>query len=273
MGRSRKSVGSGPTGGAADRAARGHGRVLGTARAVHPERPETPEQRAACDELSYSVRRQFVDEFYQRHVSRLQPGSSVLDIGGHKSKKRGCFDIGKLPVRVTYANLSPATEPDIVCDACSVPRESGSFDAVILAEVVEHLPDPAAALREASRLLRRGGVLLATAPFLFRVHPDPMDFGRYAPDWWEARLSELGFESRVIEQQGMMFSVLAEFLRGWAYHIEQEQRFWPGARQIALDGVAWARRQATEWEAKPSIQASAYYASYSTGYGVKAVRG
>jgi ubiquinone/menaquinone biosynthesis C-methylase UbiE len=49
-------------------------------------------------------------------------------------------------------------------DVTAMPLASASFDKMILSEVLEHLPDDAAALQEAQRVLRPGGVLAITVP-------------------------------------------------------------------------------------------------------------
>jgi len=48
--------------------------------------------------------------------------------------------------------------------ALDLPFETGSFDRVIAAEVLEHIPDDEAAMHELARVLRRGGRMAVTVP-------------------------------------------------------------------------------------------------------------
>lgn len=58
-------------------------------------------------------------------------------------------------------------------DLTLLPFRSGSFDVVTALDVIEHVPDDARALAEISRVLRPGGILVATVPayqFLWGPH-------------------------------------------------------------------------------------------------------
>ncbi len=52
-----------------------------------------------------------------------------------------------------------------VAEMTRLPFAAGSFDAVVAAEVVEHIPDLAGALAEASRVLATGGRAVVTVPY------------------------------------------------------------------------------------------------------------
>lgn len=156
--------------------------------------------------LSVSVRRHFVDRFFFSHAELLR-GKEVLDIGGKKENKRGFFDASRYAAKITYVNIDRSTEPDIVCDAASVPFPQDSCDIVILGETLEHVPDPKAVLTEARRLLRPGGTVLASVPFMFPVHADPYDFGRYTEYYWEQTADKIGFKDARIERHGGMFAI------------------------------------------------------------------
>lgn len=154
------------------------------------------------------MRRHFVDSFFFTN-SELLKDKKVLDIGGKKAKKRGLFDVGAYSADVAYVNIDKTTEPDIVSDAASIPLPNDSFDAVIMGELLEHVPHPEAVLQEAYRLLAPGGRALATVPFMVGVHGDPYDYRRFTHTALQRMAEEAGFREAEIERQGAIFAVLA----------------------------------------------------------------
>ncbi|MFD1298902.1 class I SAM-dependent methyltransferase [Lysobacter gummosus] len=69
--------------------------------------------------------------------------------------------------------------PDVFADAAHLPFADGVFDAVICLEVLEHVPDPQRVLDEISRVLRSGGVVWLSMPFLYPIHDAPHDYQRF----------------------------------------------------------------------------------------------
>ena len=220
------------------------------------------------DRLDYSLRRYFVDEFHFRHVPALPPGSRVLDLGGNKIRKRGQFDIERYDLHVVYANLSTAKRPDVQADAGYIPFQDGCFDAVICSELLEHVSDPRVVLGEVYRVLRQGGTLLICVPFLYRIHSDPHDFGRYTDHFWLCMLKEIGFHEIVIERQGLFFSVLADFFKQYASEVDFCRLLGPVARWLVAGFQRWAL--ARERDAR--VREHPFLRSFTTGFGIVAVK-
>ena len=218
----------------------------------------------AASALKTTVRRYYVDAFFIRQASRLS--GRVLDLGGTKIRKRGRFDIENYGLTVQYANLVPDKRPDFLCDAAAIAVRREAYDAVICAELFEHVRCPEIVLREVHRVLKPAGTLLITAPFLCRIHGDPHDFGRYTGHFWQETLEEIGFDEVVIEPQGLFFSVMADFLKQYAEKVGFPRPFGRLARRLMPTFQQWALRR----EQEPSAHASAFLASFTTGFGISA---
>jgi ubiquinone/menaquinone biosynthesis C-methylase UbiE len=54
---------------------------------------------------------------------------------------------------------TPAGYPRVVADAAQLPFAGGSFDVVVMAFMLFHVPQPEVALRDVRRVLRRGGAV------------------------------------------------------------------------------------------------------------------
>jgi ubiquinone/menaquinone biosynthesis C-methylase UbiE len=80
-------------------------------------------------------------------------------------------------------------------DAQTLPFSSGSFDSVFSCECLEHLPDPARALREMARVLRSGGQLVLTT----ENYSNAMLLAWFMA-WWRKEPFNSGTEVQPIEQ-------------------------------------------------------------------------
>ena len=105
------------------------------------------------------------------------------------------------------------SEIDIICDIVDIPEPDNSFDVILCSEVFEHLPEPIKAIKEFSRLLKKSGKLILTAPFCSLSHFTPYHFysglNRY---WYEKFLIQHGFKIIEIVQRGNYFEFIAQEL-------------------------------------------------------------
>ncbi len=103
---------------------------------------------------------------------------------------------------------------DIISDITNIPEPDGSFDAIMCTEVFEHIPDPITVIKEFSRLLKKGGVLIVTAPFCSLTHFSPYHFytgfNRY---FYQTLLTKYGFHLLEIQSNGNYFEYLAQEIR------------------------------------------------------------
>jgi SAM-dependent methyltransferase len=112
------------------------------------------------------------------------PGDRVLDLGcgagrhAFEAYRRGAdvtaFDADTAELADVAARFAAMAESGeagpggcartVQGDALAMPFPDGSFDRVIAAEVLEHIPDDTDAIAEIARVLRPGGVVAVTVP-------------------------------------------------------------------------------------------------------------
>jgi SAM-dependent methyltransferase len=150
----------------------------------------------------------------QWHLARIN-GKALVELRKIKGRVLdiGCADRwieNALDPACEYIGLDyPATggalyhaKPDVFSDAAQLPFANTIFDAVVMLEVMEHLRQPIPALQELARVLRPGGTLILSVPFLYPVHDAPFDFQRLTKYGLERDLGAIGLELRHIERMG-----------------------------------------------------------------------
>lgn len=116
-----------------------------------------------------------------RHAGRLSSGR-VLDIGSAEQKPRHYLSGDCEYIPLDYYQTASQwyhTRPQVYATAQLLPFPAASIDTVLLLDVMEHLPDPDAALSKIFRVLRARGRCVVFVPFLYPIHDAPLDFTRW----------------------------------------------------------------------------------------------
>ena len=76
-----------------------------------------------------------------------------------------------------FFKVRPRLPIDKKCNAMDLPYKDNTFDYHLSFEVLEHIDKPYIFFKEAYRVLKRGGYMILSVPFLYRVHHS--DYFRY----------------------------------------------------------------------------------------------
>jgi SAM-dependent methyltransferase len=150
-----------------------------------------------------------------REVARELPsGAIVLDVGAGDAPYRELFEHTNYRTLEWHASEHEGAEgADILASADAVPVDDESCDAVLLTEVLEHIPEPLAVLRELRRILRPGERLVLTVPFVWQLHELPHDYYRFTDAGLRSLLDRAGFVDVEVHGRNDCFTTVAELLR------------------------------------------------------------
>lgn len=129
--------------------------------------------------LNWLVNR--IHDAYIAAAAQQYAGGRLLDVGCGRRPHAAVL----APYIASYIGLEfdqvryVTTPPDCWGSALDLPFCNDSFDTVLAAQVLEHLPEPAQALAEMGRVLKPGGYLILSAPHIWGVHESPHDYFRF----------------------------------------------------------------------------------------------
>jgi SAM-dependent methyltransferase len=130
-------------------------------------------------------------KFTSRILEPLSADSVVYDLGAGESHFSELFNRFK---RVIPVDIFPYPKVVIVADFTKeVPLRNDSGDILVLSNVLEHIAEPQLFLKEGNRVLKSGGTIVGTIPFMLGVHQAPYDYNRFTDYMLKHLLTGAGF--------------------------------------------------------------------------------
>lgn len=197
----------------------------------------------------------------------------MLDVGCGTRRYEPIFrDFVDEYIGLDWPEIEDRAYPDVVGDALYIPLMTRSVDTVLATELMEHLPSPQGFLAEVSRVLRDGGTLILSIPFMEPLHEEPRDYYRFTPYSLRVLLEQNGFSIHQLRNKGGWWSVVlgsfvSQAVYNWASSLDKSgQRRYGILTLIALPicGVLqWLGYQ---------LDRIFYSSKYTLGYVVIATR-
>jgi len=135
------------------------------------------------DNIHIPMSREFINSTRMVFIKNYLKSTDVICDIGNQGK-----DIPALSGHnLVTLDITDDSSPDVVADITQYNShiQDESFDALMCTEVLEHVVDPFATIRELRRIVKKGGYILFTTPLNARIH-GPI------PDCW--RFTEFGLK-------------------------------------------------------------------------------
>ena len=143
-----------------------------------------------------------------------RPGRTIRKVFGTDTSNKIIVNVGsgitKLHPDVINLDIFPFKNVDIVADASSLPFKDASVDMLISESTIEHTPDAESVIREMRRVVKPGGFVYISIPFIMPFHASPNDYSRLTHEGLKQKFSY--FTPKKVGELGGPASALVTFL-------------------------------------------------------------
>jgi len=138
--------------------------------------------RAYYDYSYFSIYRRIARQIGDRSADRKKLFQELVESGLHKS----CLQIGVRDAKygshwVSVDLYDKAAYIDYNYDIHDLKFNDKTFDIVVCNAILEHVEDPAKAIKELYRVLKKDGLIWIETAFNQPYHPHPNDYWRVTP--------------------------------------------------------------------------------------------
>ena len=177
------------------------------------------------------------DQWVKAQAEKLPAGSRVLDAGAGASKYRPFFAHCRYETQdfcQYQGQLVQYLQPiDHVCDITRIPLPDACLDAILCTEVLEHVVEPVAVVKEFGRLLKPGGRLWLTVPHGCYVHMEPYHFNNGLTEYWYRHwLPAAGLNVESISYQGGPGRMSVVYMQAFYDAWREWERKLPGVKRL-----------------------------------------
>lgn len=170
-------------------------------------------------------------------------------------------------IGIDWGNTLHGTHADVIADLnCPLPIGDAVANHVVSFEVIEHLAEPGIMLREAARILKKGGTLALSVPFQWWIHEAPWDYQRYTQYGLDYQLRKAGFTEVQIEPTTGFWSMWVLKLNYQLQRMIRGPRLVRMALKTLLVPIWWLNQSIAPWldRAWPETRETAGYFATAT---------
>jgi len=174
-------------------------RILNRLKNIYIKQAFTPSFMGIFINPAYFVR----DGRYKKILSNKKYlKGKLLDFGCGKKPYSELFDVNEyVGLDIKKSGHSHDDEQiDIFYNGKTIPFNNNYFDSIFSSEVFEHIFNLDEIIKELYRVIKPGGYMLITLPFVWEEHEAPYDFARYTQFGIRYLLKKGGFKIIKIEQ-------------------------------------------------------------------------
>jgi SAM-dependent methyltransferase len=115
---------------------------------------------------------------------------------------------------------------DVICPVTDLKFQDEQFDTILCTQVLEHVFEHDKMMSEMYRVLKPGGQVILTVPFVWELHEEPYDFFRYTKHALKELFEHSGFEIDYIKPNGGKWAAIYQLRNNMMYLSFRRRKTW-----------------------------------------------
>lgn len=115
---------------------------------------------------------------------------------------------------------------DVICPVTDLKFPDEQFDTILCTQVLEHVFEHDKMMSEIYRVLKPGGQVILTVPFVWELHEEPYDFFRYTKHALKELFEQAGFEIDYIKPNGGKWAAIYQLRNNMMYLSFRRRKTW-----------------------------------------------